>query len=493
MATDYAVVVDAGSTGSRGFIFMFYEEDGRDKIHVTSGLKIKPGLSRFANSTDQVGAYMSPVLADAAKHIPEEFHSKAHVFVLGTAGMRLLSEDEQSSIYDALASDEAIKALPLSVPRKNMWTISGKHEAYYAVVAANFVAGKIDIDLIANGEDMVGALDMGGSSTQLIFHTGTKEGEPLHPDHFWSHSWLSYGADKVQERVWDHFAQKHVTRMQEAGLQIDSEPIVNDCVFKGHVGEYNLSTSPDTSMTLKMTGSGDAMACRENIREVLWPNGCSPDGPCSLDNIEHPPVDGLFFGMSLYYFALDCVRHLGLAELPNWPNSSVDELEEAALSFCGTDWDRVVKLHAETQHPQTSNRKLPYRCVEALYITTLLEDGFGFRGSHRGITMALEVEGTEVEWTLGFALTEECALTRKKSVEDLGSNNIASGFVGGMRGKTIAAAMNRMQLASRKISGAVDRAIVTPIRNVLKRFALFLCTMKERIIGVLQKLKRKQS
>jgi hypothetical protein len=56
----------------------------------------------------------------------------------------------------------------------------------------------------------------------------------------------------------------------------------------------------------------------------------------------------------------------------------------------------------------TSEEKLPARCVEALYITTLLEDGFGFRGTHRGITLALEVDGTEVEWTLGFALAEEC-------------------------------------------------------------------------------------
>jgi GDA1/CD39 (nucleoside phosphatase) family len=46
------------------------------------------------------------------------------------------------------------------------------------------------------------------------------------------------------------------------------------------------------------------------------------------------------------------------------------------------------------------------RCLEALYMTTLLEHGFGFDSSHRNITLALEVMGHEVEWTLGFALAE---------------------------------------------------------------------------------------
>jgi hypothetical protein len=67
----------------------------------------------------------------------------------------------------------------------------------------------------------------------------------------------------------------------------------------------------------------------------------------------------------------------------------------------------------------TNEDKLPNRCVEALYITTLLEDGFGFRGTHRGITLALEVDGTEVEWTLGFALAEEL-------LESLHSNGFVS-------------------------------------------------------------------
>ena len=36
-----------------------------------------------------------------------------------------------------------------------------------------------------NNSQMVGALDMGGSSTQLVFHVGTEPGESVNVDDFW--------------------------------------------------------------------------------------------------------------------------------------------------------------------------------------------------------------------------------------------------------------------------------------------------------------------
>lgn len=41
-----------------------------------------------------------------------------------------------------------------------------------------------------------------------------------------------------------------------------------------------------------------------------------------------------------------------------------------------------------------------------MYIHTVLKHGFGFPGPSRSISFVLDVEGMEVEWTLGFALAE---------------------------------------------------------------------------------------
>ena len=90
------------------------------------------------------------------------------------------------------------------------------------------------------------------------------------------------------------------------------------------------------------------------------------------------------------------------------PNPSIDEIELATHDFCALEWDLVKEnmIGKDKKHPFTKSSQLHNRCVEALYMATLLEHGFGFDGTHRNITLALEVMGHEVEWTLGFALAE---------------------------------------------------------------------------------------
>lgn len=87
------------------------------------------------------------------------------------------------------------------------------------------------------------------------------------------------------------------------------------------------------------------------------------------------------------------------------PTPRIDDLEASTHAFCHLDWS-TVQSTLQDKHRYTRNAQLPYRCLEALYIVTLLEHGFGFHGQHRRITLALDVKGIEVEWTLGFALAK---------------------------------------------------------------------------------------
>lgn len=77
-------------------------------------------------------------------------------------------------------------------------------------------------------------------------------------------------------------------------------------------------------------------------------------------------------------------------------------------AFCALDWPHAVQhmLADGRKHPYTRDEQLSHRCLEGLYMATLLEHGFGFHGTRRDITLALEVRGNEVEWTLGYALAE---------------------------------------------------------------------------------------
>jgi hypothetical protein len=66
---------------------------------------------------------------------------------------------------------------------------------------------------------MIGALDMGGSSNQLIIYNGTNSSMKLDDTQFWSHSWLRYGADFMQERLLKYLYETHAS---SADIPVDN-------------------------------------------------------------------------------------------------------------------------------------------------------------------------------------------------------------------------------------------------------------------------------
>ena len=59
---------------------------------------------------------------------------------------------------------------PFSVQRPNLRTISGEDEGFYGALSANYLSGVIDAerDLTHDDGAILGALDLGGSSTQVM-------------------------------------------------------------------------------------------------------------------------------------------------------------------------------------------------------------------------------------------------------------------------------------------------------------------------------------
>lgn len=86
------------------------------------------------------------------------------------------------------------------------------------------------------------------------------------------------------------------------------EKLYNPCLFKGYRTLYHFNeTSPEGTDSVPkfifMEGTGEPLKCRDMIRNTLWPEGCEAGGPCPVENIHHPPVDGLFFGIvSISFF-----------------------------------------------------------------------------------------------------------------------------------------------------------------------------------------------
>lgn len=122
---------------------------------------------------------------------------------------------------------------------------------------------------------------------------------------FWVQSYLAYGVDTIRYRLWSHLT-RHVP-------PDGASTVENPCGFLGH--EENFKGH-------RLIGTGASEECGKQIRQMLWDEeheNCSSDTPCGLDGIRHPPLTGKFLAMSVFFFALDCMKQLGPIELPHWP------------------------------------------------------------------------------------------------------------------------------------------------------------------------------
>ncbi|KAI9216557.1 nucleoside phosphatase family-domain-containing protein [Blastocladiella britannica] len=213
-ASSCAVLIDAGSSGSRIQIYSIDSTDSTSLLPVISRafhprlkdwqLSASPGLSSYAHRPpSDVAAALRPLLQFAAETVPVASHATTPVRVLATAGMRLLPLRDQERIIDAVCTvlhEFAFAAHPAGC-HATVKVISGEDEGLYGWLALNYLAGRLDAvaneaaqasvhsntatsadDAAAPVEPVapvltadaaagmtLGFLDMGGASTQIAF------------------------------------------------------------------------------------------------------------------------------------------------------------------------------------------------------------------------------------------------------------------------------------------------------------------------------------
>jgi hypothetical protein len=486
----YRIVIDGGSTGSRLHVFEFVEnEETLDVECVRRGSsRANVPLSAFGrdddshdasssnNSTNhdeylspqEVAEHMLPLFEYAATVIPSIHHATTQVKYQATAGMRLLTPEGQEEVYDALYQGliEAPTFVFESIQRHDIATLSGELEGFYGAVAANYLKGIIDANLHTkvpakrprqpvkeenhsiHHHGPIGALDMGGSSTQIVFSTKETEATmscpaadsdndvdqtcPVEPsrldgDDFFATSYLSYGVDQFRERLWTTWVNDQQVYDDEKSCI--SKVLDNPCANTGYEIEWEGYT---------LVGTGEAHECVRQVQRLIphhekvydrKDDALVNDGKESfvVGGVEHPPLQGKFFAMSLYFFTLDSLRELSHPSKEahealnlSWPTPSIDELHNALDGLCSRSWEGDLEEIQHEAHAFTRAEVLPHRCLESVYMVTLLRDGFGFHPESRDITFTFLVDGSEVEWSLGMALSlhaeEQQSLQQLKGV-----------------------------------------------------------------------------
>lgn len=142
----HLVVLDAGSTGTRVHVFQYAADTSSSYAALSlpePKLKVQPGLSAFASDAAGAAASLQPLLQFAAQHVPASQVARTPVYLMATAGLRLLP----AAAAEAILSECRSALLASDFLFESDWAqiISGTYEGLYAWVAANYAAGHLQV------------------------------------------------------------------------------------------------------------------------------------------------------------------------------------------------------------------------------------------------------------------------------------------------------------------------------------------------------------
>ncbi|XP_078127577.1 ectonucleoside triphosphate diphosphohydrolase 2 isoform X2 [Sander vitreus] len=219
----YGIVLDAGSSHTALYIYKWPadKQNGTGVVTQHSECRVKGGgISSYAGKQGAAGQSLETCLDQAVKDIPKERRQLTPVYLGATAGMRLLHISSPELAAQILQEvGHKIQSYPFSY--QGAAILSGQEEGAYGWVTVNYLLENfIKYGFVGRwfspGRPTVGALDLGGASTQITFATQ----EEVEDEHdmmklhlygqkysLYTHSFLCYGQDQVLKRLLAHIVK----------------------------------------------------------------------------------------------------------------------------------------------------------------------------------------------------------------------------------------------------------------------------------------------
>jgi len=425
-AFHYGVVIDCGSSGSRVYIYYWPPHTGgkeellniKQMIDVDGNpvrLKIKPGISSYADNPMNASQSLAPLLRFATHHIPHKKHHETPLYILATAGMRLLSNEKRNAIMKNIKA-EIPKMSGFYFTESQVDVISGKQEGIYLWIATNYMLGRFDHSHDVNTtpastvahvvrKQTVGTIEIGGASLQIAYEVAPNESVPaelratinlgcdahatVHEYKIYVTTFLGYGTDLARKRYIDNMVSTNKKQIKA------HQSVMDACLPKDMVDEQKYN---DT--VFKITGSGEFRECQSLLLPLINGSHHCLKPPCSFNGVHQSPIDyknAEFYGFAEFWYSSNDVLRIG----GKYQN---DKLEPAAEHFCKTRWSLHKRHYAMGLYPKADDFRFKYQCFKSAWMTTVLHEGLKFPKTYQGLTTAQLIDGKEVQWTLGALL-----------------------------------------------------------------------------------------
>jgi Golgi nucleoside diphosphatase len=406
--------------------------------------KKNTGVSTFGEIPTQVGPeHLDELLKHALEIVPKHAVESTPIFLMATAGMRLLPDLQQKALLNEICS-YARTTTKFLLPDCDLHiqVIRGETEGLYGWIAANYLLGGFDRPedhAHGKGHHTYGFLDMGGASAQIAFAPNATEAEKHANDlnllrmrtvngdskeyKVFVTTWLGFGMHQARKR--------YVQALLDASGTHDAKELPDPCLPVGlKVTTDGDVLSPDSDVVNSkdppLIGTGRFRECLHQVFPLLEKDAPCVDEPCLLHGVHVPAIDfdvNHFIGVSEYWHTTHEVFEMGHRDKAYDFNT----YQQRVKDFCSQDWDTISDGVEHHKWGAKVGEKVALEvCFKASWLINMLHNGIGIprigldstaKASYNGTKQVIQyaeekgflapfqavdkIDDIEVSWTLG--------------------------------------------------------------------------------------------